>query len=78
MSLLSRAFGVQPHRPHAVRVERDLVIPAGDGVALLANRFYPADIDQVPLVLLRSPYGRGAALDRMPQLLAERGFRCCM
>ena len=25
------------------------------------------------LVLLRSPYGRGVALDRMPQLLAERG-----
>jgi uncharacterized protein len=58
-----------------VRVQRDLVIPAGDGVPLLANRFYPADIDQAPLVLLRSPYGRGAALDRMPQLLAERGYQ---
>jgi len=58
-----------------VRVERDLVIPAGDGVPLLANRFYPADIERAPLVLLRSPYGRGAALDRMPQLLAERGYQ---
>ena len=75
VSLLSRAFGVRPRRPHGVRVERDLVIPAGDGVPLLANRFYPADIDQAPLVLLRSPYGRGAALDRMPQLLAERGYQ---
>jgi putative CocE/NonD family hydrolase len=75
VSFLSRAFGVQPHRAHAVRVERDLVIPAGDGVPLLANRFYPADIDRPPLVLLRSPYGRGAALDRMPQLLAERGYQ---
>ena len=75
MSLLSRAFGVQPRRPHAVRVQRDLVIPAGDGVPLLANRFYPADLDQAPLVLLRSPYGRGVALDRMPQLLAERGYQ---
>jgi hypothetical protein len=52
-----------------------MVIPAGDGVPLLANRFYPADIDQAPLVLLRSPYGRGAALDRMPQLFAERGYQ---
>jgi uncharacterized protein len=75
VSFLSRAFGVQPRHPHAVRVERDLVIPAGDGVRLLASRFYPADIDQAPLVLLRSPYGRGAALDRMPHLLAERGYR---
>ena len=75
MSFLSRVFGVRPRRPHAVRVQRDLVIPAGDGVPLLANRFYPADIDQAPLVLLRSPYGRGVALDRMPQLLAERGYQ---
>jgi predicted acyl esterase len=27
VSLLSRAFGVQPHRAYAVRVQRDLVIP---------------------------------------------------
>jgi predicted acyl esterase len=71
VSLLSRAFGVKPLRRDAVRVKRDLVIPAADGVPLLANRFYPADIDQPPL---HSPYGRGAALDRMPQLLAERGY----
>ena len=75
MSLLSRAFGVRPKRPHPVRVQRDLAVPAADGVTLLANRFYPADLDRPPLVLLRSPYGRGAALDRMPQLLAERGYQ---
>jgi putative CocE/NonD family hydrolase len=75
MSLLSRAFGVQPRHPYAVRIQRDLVIPAADEVASLANRFYAADIDQPPLVLLRSPYGRGAALDRVPQPLAERSYQ---
>jgi hypothetical protein len=75
VSFLSRVFGVQPDRAHAVRVERDLVIPAGEGVPLLANRFYPADIHQPPVVLLRSPYGRGVALDRMPQLVVERGYQ---
>jgi uncharacterized protein len=75
VSVLSRVFGVRPRRAHAVRVHRDLVIPASDGVPLLANRFYPADLDRSPLVLLRSPYGRGVALDRMPQLLAERGYQ---
>jgi uncharacterized protein len=75
VSLLSRAFGVRPGRLYAVRADRDLVIPAGDGVPLLANRFYPVDVDRPPLVLLRSPYGRGVALDRMPQLLAERGYQ---
>jgi hypothetical protein len=38
-------FGVRPLRPHAVRVERDLVIPARDGVPPLANGFYAADVD---------------------------------
>jgi predicted acyl esterase len=75
VSVLSRVFGVRPLRAHAVRVQRDLVIPASDGVPLLANRFYPADIDRSPLVLLRSPYGRGVALDRLPHLLAERGYQ---
>jgi putative CocE/NonD family hydrolase len=75
VSLLSRAFGVRPSRPYAVRFDRDLLIPAGDGVPLLANCCYPVDVDRPPLILLRSPYGRGAALDRMPQLLAERGYQ---
>jgi putative CocE/NonD family hydrolase len=58
-----------------VQVYRDLVIPADDGVPLLANRFHPVGLDRPPLVLLRSPYGRGVALDRMPHLLAERGYQ---
>jgi predicted acyl esterase len=75
MSVLSRVFGVRPARPYPVRVERDVVIPAADGVRLLADRFFPVGVQRAPLVLLRSPYGRGAALDRMPQLLAERGYQ---
>ena len=75
MSALSRLFGVRPARPHRVRVERDVVVPAADGVRLLANRFFPVDVERAPVVLLRSPYGRGAALDRMPQMLAERGYQ---
>lgn len=75
MSVLSRVFGVRPASPYPVRVERDVVIPAADGVRLLADRFFPVGVQRAPLVLLRSPYGRGAALDRMPQLLAERGYQ---
>ncbi|WP_433519401.1 CocE/NonD family hydrolase [Nonomuraea sp. CA-143628] len=75
MSLLSRLFDVRPQHRYPVRVERDLVIPAADGVRLLANRYYPVGVDRPPLVLLRSPYGRGNALDQMPALLAERGYQ---
>ncbi|MEQ4721479.1 CocE/NonD family hydrolase [Nonomuraea sp. B19D2] len=65
-SLLGTDFGV---------LRRDVEIPAADGVRLLATHYYPADVDKAPLVLLRSPYGRGNALDQLPKLLAERGYQ---
>ncbi|MFD1541858.1 CocE/NonD family hydrolase [Nonomuraea guangzhouensis] len=75
MTLLSRLFGVRPAIRHPVRVRRDVEIPATDGLRLLATHYYPADVDRPPLVLLRSPYGRGNALDQLPKLLAERGYQ---
>ncbi|MET7338001.1 CocE/NonD family hydrolase [Nonomuraea sp. NPDC005650] len=75
MSFLSRLLDVRPEHRHPVRVRRDLVIPAADGVRLLADRHFPADVERPPLVLLRSPYGRGNALDQLPALLAERGYQ---
>ncbi|WP_440106073.1 CocE/NonD family hydrolase [Streptosporangium sp. H16] len=75
MTLLSRLFGVRPAIRHPVRVQRDIVIPAADGAPLLATRHYPADLRRPPLILLRSPYGRGNALDQLPKLLAERGYQ---
>ncbi|MFD9941303.1 CocE/NonD family hydrolase [Nonomuraea sp. NPDC059023] len=70
MTLLSRLYGVRP-----APVRRDVEIPAADGVRLLATHYYPAGQRRPPLVLLRSPYGRGNVLDRLPALLAERGYQ---
>jgi predicted acyl esterase len=75
MTLLSRVYGVRPALRHRVRVRRNVEIPAADGVRLLATHYYPAGQRRPPLVLLRSPYGRGNALDRLPALLAERGYQ---
>ncbi|MEV0615398.1 CocE/NonD family hydrolase [Nonomuraea sp. NPDC050404] len=75
MTLLSRLYGVRPALRHRVRVRRNVEIPAADGVRLLATHYYPAGRQRPPLVLLRSPYGRGNALDRLPALLAERGYQ---
>ncbi|MDF5755174.1 CocE/NonD family hydrolase [Spongiactinospora sp. TRM90649] len=75
MTLLSRLLGVRPALRHRVRVRRDVEIPAADGVRLLATHYYPVTRRGSPLVLLRSPYGRGNALDRLPALLAERGYQ---
>ncbi|GAA3622766.1 hypothetical protein GCM10022419_130560 [Nonomuraea rosea] len=75
MTLLSHLFGVRPAIRHPVRIRRNVETPAADGVRLLATHYYPADLDRPPLVLLRSPYGRGNALDQLPKLLAERGYQ---
>ncbi|MFG3439625.1 CocE/NonD family hydrolase [Nonomuraea sp. NPDC047897] len=75
MSLLSRLFGVRPAVRHPVRVRRNVEIPAADGVRLLATHYYPANLARPPLVLLRSPYGRGNAFDPLPKVLTERGYQ---
>ncbi|TDD17751.1 CocE/NonD family hydrolase [Nonomuraea diastatica] len=75
MTLISRLYGVRPPVRHPVRVQRDLAIPAADGVPLLADRYYPVGVDRPPLVLMRSPYGRGNRMDFGPRLLAERGYQ---
>jgi predicted acyl esterase len=42
-----------------VVVQRDIPILMPDGVTLLADRYRPPGSDPLPVVLIRSPYGRG-------------------
>ncbi|MHB1930891.1 MAG: CocE/NonD family hydrolase [Acidimicrobiales bacterium] len=80
MTALSRVAGrlahLRPAEHPEVGVERDLAMAADDGVVLLADRWAPAGVDPttVPVVLLRSPYGR-RTLDLVGRLLAERGYQ---
>ena len=78
MSFLSRVFGVRPDRPHAVRVQRDLVIPAGDGVPLLANRFYPADIDRPRWCCCAARAGAAWLWTGCRNCWPNAATRCCM
>src|SRR5262249_22699074 len=59
--LVGRLLGLPPVRTRAVRVVRDLQIPVGDGVILLADRYYPMRHETAPLILVRTPYGRRSA-----------------
>lgn len=56
-----------------VRVDRDLPVPVRGG-ALLADRYRPASDPRAPLVLMRTPYGRGNT-GLIPELLARRGYQ---
>jgi hypothetical protein len=71
--LVARWAKLPPARTRHVEVERDLRTPMPDSAVLLADRWYPADVDRPPVVILRSPYGR-RQLGFVGRLLAERGY----
>ena len=60
--------------PYVVR--RDVPVPMPDGVALLGDHYRPAGHDRpLPVVLLRTPYGRGGAAFLFAAPLARQGFQ---
>ncbi|WNV87196.1 CocE/NonD family hydrolase [Umezawaea sp. Da 62-37] len=57
-------------------VTRDLAIPMPDGVRLLADRYRPPGTEPLPVVLVRSPYGRRGAMGTLfGAAFARRGFQ---
>ena len=71
-----RMLGLGPGAtPYVVR--RDVEVPMPDGVALLGDHYRPAGDDRpLPVVLIRSPYGRaGVAGLVFAAPLARRGFQ---
>jgi len=83
MSLLSRIVARLADLPSArlqrVGVARDLPVTAPDGVVLLADRYYPlanaAPDNSAPIILVRTPYGRGNLGAILGQVFAERGYQ---
>lgn len=79
MSILSwfigRRLNLPPAKFPSVVVERDLEGTMRDGVRLRADRWHaPAAID-APVILVRTPYGRGGPFALIYRLFAERGFQ---
>jgi uncharacterized protein len=74
--ILARRMRLPRAQTHDVVVERDLAVPADDGVALLADRWAPRGQTGLPTVLVRSPYGRRGLVGLLyGRLFAERGFQ---
>jgi len=76
---VDRAVGLSgPAVPFELR--RDVRVPLPDGVVLLGDHYRPADGDgPMPVVLIRSPYGRaGLAGAVFAAPLARRGFQVFM
>jgi putative CocE/NonD family hydrolase len=72
--LLARLARLPTARSRRVGVELDLAVPAWDGVVLLADRYYPIGEEAVPVVLVRTPYGR-RSFAIFGRVFAERGYQ---
>ncbi|MDP9101415.1 MAG: CocE/NonD family hydrolase [Actinomycetota bacterium] len=58
-----------------VRRRRDVPVPLADGVVTLADHWTPVGVEQAPLVLIRTPYGRRLFNFLVGRLLAHQGFQ---
>src|SRR5579862_4613034 len=72
---LARLWNLPPPSSRDVIEHRNLRVSMLDGVELLADRYLPRGGEKLPVILIRSPYGRGDQLRDLSHLLAERGFQ---
>src|SRR3954454_814758 len=74
--IAQRLLHLPPATTRTVTVEPDLRIPTDDGLTLLADHWAPAGAsDELPTVVVRTPYGRGGPLGwAFGRLIAERGL----
>jgi putative CocE/NonD family hydrolase len=79
MTLASRVVAkvarLPPARTRAIGVRRDIEIPMPDGVTLLADRYHARADATEPIILMRSPYGRGGLHALAARAFAERGYQ---
>jgi putative CocE/NonD family hydrolase len=77
--LASRLLDLPAVVAHELECQVDLRVPMLDGVVLLANRIAPRDGEELPIVVIRSPYTpRGKKPDMTSRLIAERGYQVIM
>lgn len=73
--MTGRSYGLPPADTRQVRVARKLPVRMRDGTVLVGDRYFAADAPGQPVVLMRSPYGRGGGFAMTARLFAERGFQ---
>jgi putative CocE/NonD family hydrolase len=78
VTIASRAFAamlkIAPASTSAITVQRDVPIPAPDNARLLTDVYLARPTRPLPVILLRSPYGRRGVYGTMARLFAERGY----
>lgn len=59
-----------------VEARADVKIPMRDGVSLSANLFLPKTEGRFPVILTRTPYGKGDTKSPWGRFFALRGYAC--
>src|ERR1700719_3643101 len=79
MSLTNRVVELlarlPPARTRSISVQRGIAIPMPDGVMLLADRYHARGHATEPIILMRTPYGRGGLHAVAARAFAERGYQ---
>jgi putative CocE/NonD family hydrolase len=74
--IFEAVFRLPPRITKDIDADLDFAVPMPDGVELLADRWFPADLDEnTPTVLVRTCYSRKAVWGHVARAYAERGFQ---
>ena len=73
--MLSRLWHLPPPETRDVVEQHDIRVPMSDGVEPVTDRYYARDGENLPVILIRSPYGRGYQFRDLAIIFAERGFQ---
>ncbi|MET7418400.1 CocE/NonD family hydrolase [Dactylosporangium sp. NPDC005555] len=71
---VGRLLKLPPALTGRVRVTKGIPVRMRDGVILRADHYGPAIEAELPTVLVRTPYGRGAPTSVLCRAVAQRGF----
>ena len=74
-SIAGRSFGMGPTTHGRVTETRDVPVRMRDGVDLLTDLYQPRNASPLPVVLIRTPYGRRAIGGLMERSLSLRGYQ---
>ncbi|MGI5237517.1 CocE/NonD family hydrolase [Dactylosporangium sp. CA-139066] len=75
---VGRLLKLPPALTARVRVTRTIPVRMRDGAILRADHYAPALDADLPTVLVRTPYGRGAPASVLCRAVAQRGFNVLM
>jgi putative CocE/NonD family hydrolase len=73
--LAGTSYGMGPVTHRRVDETRAVPVPMRDGVTLLTDLFQPAGATGLPVLLLRTPYGRRQLRGMIERALAQRGYQ---